>query len=495
VFRIWAFVCGLPLGVLVHLALPDAPLAWLPASAAAGGLVLAAAAWLAARLGSHALDRGLHLGPSVSVAWAALPAAVGSWLSLRPGAAAALVVLAGILALSLYRAARATGPGAGFAGQAGAVVLALLLGVIGFTGWAGLLAAWSGRGSDAPPPESRVRYVYDLDARVVTRPLPVCDGSASTFRTVVDGARPAVSSDGALWFDAPDSDGRRQIRRRDPATGEVGCFTCGQPGNNLRPRPARLGQSVVFESDRDAGPLRPVDFDLYLLAAPGPPPAVRQHRVTRDRGPDLRGGLAPGGQALVWSSAASGAWAVVTAALESGHGGVSVGPPNVLVPGGSGWIAVLEWSADARHLALLRGGPSRLGRVELLDPATGESRRLDLSDAHVAGVAFSADGGFMAAVSSRPNAWARAIPETLGFLAAPLELLRGPGAAAPLRDTALHVGEPRGELRPVALGEAGGWGYPTGVALSEDGARAWVGQRRARPAALEERILEIDFCP
>jgi hypothetical protein len=495
VFWIWAFVCGLPLGVLGFLALPAASLSWLPACAGAGGVALAAAGWLAERFGIHAPDRGRHLARAVSVGWAALPAALGSWLSLGPGAPAGLALLVGVVVVLLHRAGRSSGPGAGFAGQLRAVLLALFFGTVGFAAWAGLLAGWSGRAADAPPSEARARYVYDLDARVATRPLPICEGAARLVDTIASGARPALAADGALWFDAPDAAGRRQVRRRDPVTGEIGCFTCDQPGNNVRPRPAAGAQRVVFETDRHAALLRPIDRDLYLMTAPGPPPAVRLHRVTYGGSADLYGGISPGGQALVWSSADGGVWAVVTAGLGTGHGGITVGPPKVLVPGGSEWIAPLAWSADARHLALLRGGPNRFGRGELLDPATGETRPLEVGDDHLVDVAFSGDGGFLAAVSARPDAWASAIPGKLGVLTAPIGLLRGSTAAAPLRDTALHVGETRGgSLRRVTLGEAGGWGYPTGVALTADGTRVYVGQRRGGAAGAEERILELDLC-
>ena len=496
---IWAFLCGLPVGGLGFFALDAASLAWLPVCAAAGGAAVAVAAWLALRLGSHAPDRGRHVARASSLGWAALPAGLASWLGLAPGAAISLAAISGVLVLAWIRASRSGAAGPGLARQGAAVLAALGFGACGFASWAGLHAVASGGGGDGPP-EAQSRYVYDLDAQVPTRAIPRCEGSPRVVGTIPGGARPARAADGALWFDAPDADGRRQIRRRDPATREVGCFTCGQPGNNLRPIPAVGSRQVVFESDREATSLRPIDRELYLLSAPGPPPAVRMQRVTRDRGADVYGALEPGGQALVWSAARSGSWAVVTAALEFGHGGISVGPANLLIPGGAGWVAPLAWSPDARSLVLLRGGPRRLGRAELLDPATGETRSLDLSDGqagepHVAGVAFSADGGFLAVVSTRPDAWARSVPPALGFLATPLELLGGPDAPAPLQDTALHVGEPRGALRRVPLGEAGGWGHPTGVALSADGTHVSIGQRAGRDRGGEERILELDLCP
>lgn len=497
---IWAFLCGLPVGGLGFFALNAAPLAWLPLCAGAGGAAVALAAWLAMRFGSHASDRGRHVAQASSLGWAALPAGIASWLGLAPGAAISLAAISGVLVLAWFRAARTGAPGPGLARQGAAVLAALGFGACGFVGWAGLQAGASGGGGDGPFPEARSHYVYDLDARVPTQAIPRCEGAPRIVGTIPGGARPARAVDGALWFDAPDAEGLRQIRRRDPATREVDCFTCDQPGNNLRPTPSVVSRQVVFESDREATALRPLDRELYLLRASGPPPAVRLHRVTRDRGADLYGGVGPGGQALVWSAARSGSWAVVTAALGFGHGGITVGPANVLVPGGAGWVAPLAWSPDARSLALLRGGPRRLGRAELLDPATGETRSLDVSDGHaeephVAGAAFSADGGFLAVVSTRPDAWARSVPSTLGFLATPLELLGGPDAPAPLQNTALHVGEPRGVLRRVPLGEGGAWGHPTGVALSADGTLVFIGQRAGPDRGGEERILELDLCP
>jgi hypothetical protein len=496
VFRIWTFLAGLPLGVLGFLALPGpSPTAAL-GCLLAGGLGLTAAASLAGRIGSHVPDRGRHLTRASSLAWAAVPAAAAAWLGLGPGVLVSLAALVAALGLSLFLAARASGPGAGGLGQVAAVLASVLGGALAFTAWGAALAWWTAQGTSDLPPESRSRYVYDLDARAPTAPLPDCDGSSGPLTTLAHGARPALGADGFLWFDAPGPEGRRQIHRRDPATGEIDCFTCGQEGNNLRPRPAIRGQRVVFETDRHVGPLRPIDRDLYLLTAAGPPPAVRLQRLTTAPDPDVYGELGPGGNALVWSAAREGGWAVTTAAVETGHGGIAVGATHVLVAGGTSWVAPLAWSPDARSLVLLGGDPRRLGSALLLDPATGERSNIELGEAHVAGAAFSADGGVLAVVSTRPSAWARSVPSGLGFLLARASLFGSQDGPVPLRDTALHVGHAGGGgWVLVQLGEAGGWGYPTGVALAPDGRRVYLGQRAGCGADAEERILELELCP
>ena len=146
---IWAFVSGLPIGVLGFLALEDAPLSWLPACAGAGGLAVASAAELAARFGSHAPDRGRHIAQAVSIGWAGWPAGLAAWLSLAPGAAASFAALSGIVALLLVRASRTGSPGAGVGRQLAAVFLALSVGTCGFAGWAGLVVSWRGRADDS----------------------------------------------------------------------------------------------------------------------------------------------------------------------------------------------------------------------------------------------------------------------------------------------------------------------------------------------------------
>ena len=219
------------------------------------------------------------------------------------GWAISLAAISGLLVLAWIRAARSGAPGPGLARQGAAVLAALGFGACGFVGWAGLQAGASGGGGDGPFPEARSRYVYDLDARVPTQAIPRCEGAPRIVGTIPGGARPARAVDGALWFDAPDTEGLRQIRRRDPATREVDCFTCDQPGNNFRPTPSAVSQQVVFESDRDTTALRPLDRELYLLSASGPPPAIRLQRVTRDPGADLYGGVGMFGLSMAESGA------------------------------------------------------------------------------------------------------------------------------------------------------------------------------------------------
>jgi hypothetical protein len=82
------------------------------------------------------------------------------------------------------------------------------------------------------------------------------------------------------------------------------------------------------------------------------------------------------------------------------------------------------------------------------------------------------------------------VPGWLGFAAVPLT--RALALAGPTgRGSVLVTGDTGAELAPVALGAAGEWGAPTGVALAPDGASVVVGQRRRTDGGVEERLLRV----
>ena len=160
--RGWCFAAGLPVGALAGLALGGAAALPLAAGAIAGGVAVFAVGWACARGG-----RGAGVAAVAQVGWLALPAAVYAWLGVGPGAAVSgWVVAALLLASLLWLGGR----------RAGAPLpVALLAVVVGGLGWgllAGALAAWGA----APPSlgEATAAAIYDLDARVVNRPLPLC---------------------------------------------------------------------------------------------------------------------------------------------------------------------------------------------------------------------------------------------------------------------------------------------------------------------------------
>jgi hypothetical protein len=59
------------------------------------------------------------------------------------------------------------------------------------------------------------------------------------------------------------------------------------------------------------------------------------------------------------------------------------------------------------------------------------------------------------------------------------------------RGTVLATGDTGAELAPVALGAAGDWGAPSGVALASDGASVVVGQQRRSDGRVEERLVRV----
>lgn len=495
-WRAWSFASGLPLGAFAAIAwAPDTEraLARVPWGALAGGAVLVALVSLLARWRDEEPERGRHLAMAASLGWLALPAAAAWWLGFAPGRAGWLALCVAALAVALWRGATAIGPAGGPARGvlrvASAVVGGALAALVIGSAWA------AARGSGVPEPAPRLAtLVYDLDAAVVTRPLPACAPEARSVRVLREhGAHPALAPDGrTLWFDAavPADGGRRQIHRLERGSGEVTCWTCGQPGNNVRPMVGSNGLGLVFDSDRHATWLHPDDTELYLSATNR---AMQARRLTFHPGPDERALLGPDARLLAWSRREGGRWEVATAALRSGHGGLLLGNVGVLAEGGAQWIAPLAWSADARTLVAARGNPFAPLAGFALDPATGE--QVVVGEGLAPAASFVADGGWLAFATTQGGHWGGALPAALGFaLGARATAIE---THAPLRTgTRVWTGpaaDPSAAQEIALPEEVARWGEPTGVALEPDGTGFVLGQRRAGAQGVEERLLEVEL--
>jgi hypothetical protein len=411
----------------------------------------------------------------------ALPALGAAWLGIGPPAAVWLAVAAAIVALGLVAGSRSLGA-AGFA-------VGLAVSGLGVVVLSALFAAFGH--APTPPPEERIAAVYDLDARVVTRPLPRCAPRAERVEVLAErGAHPRLDETAEfLWFDAETPDGRRQVHRLERASGEVVCWTCGEPGDNLRPAPGGA-RSVVFDSDRDATWRTPLDTELYLARGHGDPSRRVSRRLTFHPGPDDHALFHRSG-VIVWSRGVGGRHHVVSASLRSGHGGLLLGAPGEMWNGGARWAIPLEWSPDGRALAVGHGQPWAPLRTILLDPATDARRELPIGVPPGSAVAFSADGGWSFAAATRPSGMRARLPGWLGFL---LARLADPADAEPrFSGTSVLGGETAGELAPIELGEIAGWGEPTGVAAEPDGKGFVLGQRRQAAGRVEERLVAVQL--
>jgi hypothetical protein len=496
--RIWAFLAGTPVGILAALAAGQASWLSLETGAAAGGAALLLAVVIAGRFASAEPERGAHLARAASLGLAAAPAAAAAWLGLQPGAAIALGALLVLVAARLVLAARASGPGGGALRQLGSAAAAIAFGAVASLAAAGALAAFAGPREPAEVPASRSAYVYDVDASVALGPEPRCTASIAATKELGAGANPVLTADGsALWFDARDADGRRQLHRLELASGERTCWTCAEPGSNRRPRLAPNGAALLFETDRHATAFDPVNWDLHLISARGSAP-TGSRRLSYDPAPDAFGSFDPGGRLVVWSSGGAGRFAIATAPLRSGHGGLLLGAPTAFVPGGAAWIAPLAWSPDARTLVALRGDPFGVQETFALDPATGRKAELSRPDAKVVAASFSADGTSLALATTHPAAASAALPEALGFLVGRVASLRG-SEGARFRGSGVRIGAPWAqELAEVELGEIADFGSPAGIALAPDARSFVLAQRRSGGGAEEagERMLRVDLdCP
>lgn len=490
-WRLWSFASGLPLGAFVALAwAPDAAsaAARAPWGALAGGLLLASATHGLARWRDDEVERGRHLAAAASAGWLALPFGLAWWAGFAPGRVGWLAGCVGVLGLALWRRARALGPAGGAPRQALRVAGFVLGGALAAIGLGTAAAALGGSGVTPPSPRFAAQ-LYDLDATVATRPLPSCAPEPAAARILLEtGAHPVLSPDGGVvWLDAPVA-GRRQIHRLERASGALACWTCQEPGNNVRPAVAEPGRALVFDSDRAATWLRPDDTELFLASTARPLPA---RRLTFRPGPDERALLGPGARVLVWSRRDGGRYQVAAAALRSGHGGWLLGAARVLARGGAEWVAPIAWAPDTRTLLLARGNPFAPLSGLALDPATGEST--PLGDDLAAAAGFVADGGWLAVATAKPAHRGGALPAWLGFALGPWA--SAPGGAGPLlAGTGVRSGASAEPARAsaLALPEAlARWGEPTGIAWEPDGSGFVLGQRRAGATGADERLVEV----
>jgi hypothetical protein len=492
-WRIWIFLCGLPVGAAAALAIARTPsAAGIAIGALAAGAALVAIASLLARDDDEP-DRGLHLANAASAGFAGLAAAAAvafDWAPQRWFWVAAAIAL---LVAFLWAGLRAPGPAGGPARWA---LRALLAASIGFIVVLGIAAASAGLLARTPEPNARLSAaLYAVDAGVVTRPFPVCAAAPKAVGApLADGAHPALTPDGRfLYFDARvDAEGgRRQIQRLDRASGRVQCVTCGEDGNNQRPSVSASGVSLVFETDRHASRLHPDDTEIYLAAVTPPDrDAEAGRRLTFSTTPDERPIFGPGPTMLTWSRREGGRYRVVAAAIRSGHGGILLGSIGTLADGGAQWIAPIAWGADARSLVVARGNPFAAQSGALIDPTTGETRALgdDLAPA----ASLDGDGGWIALAATRSRHTAGVLPRWLGFALAPWA--HAVDRRAPLRDeTALRLGPAAdpASAQTLALDPAvAAWGEPTGLAYAPDASALVLGQRDAGGA---ERLLWIDL--
>jgi len=489
-WSLWAMACGAPLGLLAALALLDDPsLIELEVAAAAGAAVLAAIWLVISRLRDDDPERRTHLARSVSLGLAAAPACGLAWAGLPPRPGWSLAVCAVALAASFYRDARARGPC-----RPSRVALDTAIVVAGGSVfWIAVSATVAAGG--APRARSGGELtdaIYDFDSRVAPRILPDCPQAVDSVSALsAFGARPRWSVDGRfVWFDAPGREGRRQVFRRDHASGVTRCWTCGQPGNNMRPAPDPMGDVVVFDSDRHADRHHPDNTDLYRMSARGDAPPSVARRLTYDDGPDERALFGPSPAVVVWSRGDGGRYAVVSASISQGHGSVALRSPGVLVAGGAEWTSPLAWSTDARSLLVARGNPFRTLAVQRVDLAKDERTVLAHSVSGLAGAGFNADGGWMAVTSTTRTRFAGVLPAWLGFAVGRFAT-RAARDGVLFRGTGLLTGPASGPLAAVALGDVAEWGEPTGVAMSPDGGSVILGQRREIEGIVEDRLLEI----
>ena len=499
-WRTWSFASGLPIGALAGLvALRDPQRLGLGWCAAAAGVALAVAVSLLARVNDDEAERPRHLAAAASAGWAALPASIAVLAGFGPGPWLYLAAAVAALAIALFAGARSIGAAGGPVRWLARAGVAIALGALAAPALGAAAAA--ARGSGVPPlPGAFRNFVLDMDAAVATRPLPVCGDAPIRTAVILDrGAHPSLSPDGAaVWFDASveAEQGRRQIHRLDRRSGEVICWSCGEPGNNVRPSAGDTGVSLVFESDRDASWRHPDDTNLQLAAtgAVGSRPPSRQ--LTFSLGPDERPLLGPGSQVVAWSRRSGGRYQVVGASIRSGHGGVLLGEPSPLFEGGAQWVAPLAWSRDGRTLVVARGNPFAPLAAVALDPASGATGAL--GDDAAPAASLDGDGGWLVLATARGGHWAGALPASLGFALAPwAELL---GRREPLRTTtgirsgpagAPWLAGPAPAAKMLRLpDEVAAWGEPTGIALEPDGSGLVIGQRRA---AGDERLVSVSF--
>jgi len=496
----WSFVSGLPVGALAGWLLLREPqplaLAW---CAAGGGVALTLVVSQLARWRDDEAERPRHLAAASSVAWIALPAAGAVLGGFGPGSWFYLAAVVAVLGAALFAGTRAIGAAGGPGRWLVRAFVAIVLGALAAPALGSLAAA--ARGSGVPPLAASLRtFALDVDAGVATRPLPVCSDAPIRARVILErGAHPSLSPDGgAVWFDAPveSEQGRRQIHRLERSTGAVTCWSCGEPGNNVRPAAGDSGATLVFQSDRDASWRHPDNTNVLLGAARTDAARPPSHQLTFSPEPNGHPLLGPGSQVLVWSRRSRGRYEVVGAAIRSGHGGILLGEPSALFTGGAQWVAPLAWSPDGRTLVVASGNPFAPLAAVAIDPATGAATALGEDVAPAA--SLDGDGGWLALATTRGGHWAGALPAGLGFALAPWaealgrrEALRtttgvrsGPAGGAWL------TGSPSAARTLHLPDDVAAWGEPTGIALEADGSGLVLGQRRSGGG---ERLVAVSF--
>jgi len=396
------------------------------------------------------------------------------------------LLLAGLLGRSLASHRRGTTGSRWLAAGVALLVAALAA--------PGAIWLWAGRDAGLAPLDPTLRRAaLDVDARVPLAPVPDCRPHVRRHRRLATGAHPRLDpARGLLWFDAPGPDGRRQIQRLELARGQVTCWTCGEAGNNRRPAPGPGGASVLFDTDRFAGPGRPNDTELMWIGTRGSRPRLPARRLTFHPEADDHPVFAPGGRGLAWRRVESGRVSVVLGSIEAGHGGLVMKRPQTVYRAGGGVAEPLAWANDRRALAFAVGNGLGAADGLVLDPATG---RTALLSHHLApgSVSFSGDGSILALATTSPRGPARWLPRDLGF---GVLLLREPGAPpgpTGSRGTRVRLGPTRGRLVTVDLAGLGAFGAPTGLSLAAD-ARSFVLGQRATDGS--ERILQLELdCP
>lgn len=487
---IWSFLCGWPLGLLVvSAARPDWPPVLAHASAFAAGGLLAVLHLFLARRRDDDPARWAHVASASSVAWLAGPALALTWLELAPGPGILLAVCTLAVAAAFYRAVWARGP-CPARRVFGTAVAAFAAGAVVWPLVSASIAAVTAR---EPVGGARLaNAIYDFDARVATRRLPDCAQRVDGSEVLSDaGARPRWTANGdAIWYDAPGPEGRRQVYRRLAPGFAPECWTCGQPGNNMRPDPAPDGGVVVFDSDRHADHRSPWNTEIYRARARGGSPDAAPRRLTFAPGPDEAARFGPSPAVLVWSRGEDGRYAVASATIAQGHGGVRLRAPGVLVAGGARWASPLGWSPEGRSLVVARGNPYRTLDALRVDLATGERAVVARSVSGLAGVGWNADGGWLAVTTTQRARSAGVLPGWLGFATARFAT-RASRDEVLFRGTGLATGPSEGPLVEVPLGDLGEWGEPTGVALSPDADVLVLGQRRSTATGMQERLVRL----
>jgi hypothetical protein len=482
-WRAGCFAAGLPVGALAGVAFAEPGVTPAALGALAGAALLLL---IGSLLGSRGpAGRGPRVAAATQTGWLALPAVAAAWLELAPGPLPFLALAVVVVAMALAGASRGRAPGS----PLHTALVSLLAGLVLAPCLALALAA---AGASTPAlGEGTAAAIFDLDARVVTRPLPRCRSAPAAVEVLLEhGSHPRLAAAGSwLFFEAAAQDGRRQVQRMSTAGGEPECLTCQEPGNNRRPAPGRDGRVVVFDTDRWADHDAPANTELQHLRVMGEGAPHPSRRLTFERTRDDHVVLSPSGASLLWSRQAGGRFTVASAGFRRGHGALLLSAPRVVAVGGAAWTAPVAWSSDARALAVASGNPLGLLSARLLDPATGALSELATALSGAGGVDFSADGGRVAVAESEGAAGLGALPAGVGVLlgALPPDRL----AADPRGGTRLRIGDTGGELTAVELGEAGSWGAPAGVAYGPGGTWLVLGQRRKQDGTVRERLVRV----